>query len=208
MMLIGFLVFGAFGPLPISTPAQATNPSGSLTIGSPQVSGGINTWVAAPVSTNSFSISFSFGELSPANQNAVVVITIPITVNITSPYQILLGMNKPAISDANAVQYTDIGVGIQNLRRIGSSACAGVVQSPFSNNPSTSFTLNAATKRAVFVASLNNIGTSTVVIRGPALSSQGASFDLIFAAVPQFFTPGSFSFTITISLALGTSITC
>ena len=185
-------------------------PIGDLIIHpNPIITGSLGGSVGFTPLPNAFAATFSFGELSPLNQNLVVTIAITVTVHVSQNYQIRLSMGTPSIPDPNAVQLTDIGIGIQNLQLLGPGLCAGAIQAPYDNNPSTAMTINPTTFRATYPTTLSNVDLSSpVVIRGPSLPSQGASFQLVMVAAPQFFTPGNTNFTFTLALQAGSSFSC
>ncbi|MCI0486984.1 MAG: hypothetical protein L0229_10330 [Blastocatellia bacterium] len=189
---------------------QEDKPIGDIIIHpNPVISGSIGGSVSFVPVPNAFAVTFNFGELSPMNQNLVVTIAITVTVRVSRNYQIRLSMGTPSIPDPNAIQLTDIGIGIQNLQLLGPGLCAGAIQAPYDNNPATAMTINPTTFRATYPTTLSNVDTSSpIVIRGPSLPSQGASFQVIMVAAPQFFTPGSTSFTFTLALQAGSSFSC
>ncbi len=158
-------------------------------------------------------VTVDFGELSPVNSNQIVKVVIPIAMRSDSAYQMA--------GDPNAVQFSDIGFGIQNLRAFGVKATTcgrnSTIHSPFNNDPSSTFTINGATGRAQYLSSLANLGASTVVLNGPQLanpfggsgSSSGWAFDAILAVKPQYYTPGGFSgITLTFTISAGSAFAC
>ena len=166
-------------------------------------------------------VTVDFGELSPVNSNQIVKVVIPIAMRSDSPYQMAVSLTGSAGGDPAAVQFSDIGFGIQNLRAFGSKAttCGGnsIIASPFNNDPSSTFTINGASGRAQYSSSLANLGTSTVVLNGPQLtnafggsgSSSGWAFDAILAVKPQYYTPGVFSgITLTFTISAGPAFAC
>lgn len=166
-------------------------------------------------------VTVNFGELSPINSNTIVKVVIPIAMRSDSAYQMAVTRTGSVGIDPNAVQFTDIGFGIQNLRPYGSRATTcgvnSTIQSPFNNDPSSTFTINGATGRAQYLSSLANLGISTVVLNGPQLSEnfQGAgqddgwAFDAILAVKPQYYTPGGFGvITLTFTISSGPAFPC
>jgi hypothetical protein len=178
-------------------------------LGHPMIQGSIGGSAAPIPEPNAFAVSFNFGELSPLNQNLVVRIAVTVTIHTSQRYQIRLSMTPPTISDPNAVQLSDVGVGIQNLRLLGAGTCAGTIQSPWNNDPAAVMTINPATFRATYPTTLATIASSSpIVIRGPALPSAGAAFDLVMVCAPQYYTPGTVNFTFTLALQAGSAFTC
>ena len=166
-------------------------------------------------------VTVDFGELSPVNSNQIVKVVIPIAMRSDSAYKMVVTISGTQSGDVNAVQFSDIGFGIQNLRAFGFKAttCGGnsTIHSPFNNDPSSTFTINGATGRAQYLSSLANLGTSTVVLNGPQLanpfngsgSSSGWAFDAILAVKPQYFTPGGLSsITLTFTISAGSAFAC
>ncbi|HLG14243.1 MAG TPA: hypothetical protein VJH03_07035 [Blastocatellia bacterium] len=206
-------VFMAAGASPALTAAPGSSrasqrPEDDLEIGTPIITGSDARVMPGGSTPNAFAISFSFGELSPLNQNLTVRILIPITVRVSRNYEITLRATPANIPDPNAVQLSDVGVGLQNLRLLGPGACAGIITPTFNNDPSSAMTINPVTFRATYPQTLANIIPTTVVISGPRLPPQGAAFNLIFACAPQFYTPGTFSFVVTVTLRGGPPFTC
>lgn len=169
----------------------------------------------------SLAVTVNFGDLSPVNSNQIVKVVIPIAMRSDSAYQMAVTITGSGGGDPNAVQFSDIGFGIQNLRAFGSKAttCGGnsTIHGPFNNDPSSTFTINGATGRAQYLSSLANLGASTVVLNGPQLaspfggsgSSSGWAFDAILAVKPQYYTPGVFSgITLTFTISAGSAFAC
>ncbi|MEK6321333.1 MAG: hypothetical protein AABN33_06575 [Acidobacteriota bacterium] len=166
-------------------------------------------------------VTVNFGELSPINSNQIVKVVIPIALRSDSEYQMAVSRLGSVGIDPNSVQFSDIGIGIQNLRPYGNrAATCGVnstIQSPFNNDPSSTFTINGATGRAQYSSSLANLGISTVVLNGPQLSenfgasgqNDGWAFDAILAVKPQYYTPGVVGvITLTFTISSGSAFPC
>jgi hypothetical protein len=167
------------------------------------------------------SVTVNFGELSPVNANTIVEVVIPIAMRSDSAYTMAVTISGTQSGDVNAVRFSDIGFGIQNLRSFGNAAtiCGGnsIIASPFNNDPSSSFTINGATGRAQYSSSLANLGASTQVLNGPQLSTNfnssgsndGWAFDAILAVKPQYYTPGGLSsITLTFTISGGSAFSC
>ena len=190
--------------------------------GLPTISGSVGGSVSGSSTLlSNLVVTVDLGELSPVNSNQIVKVVIPIAMRSDSPYQMAVSLTGSAGGDPAAVQFSDIGFGIQNLRAFGSKAttCGGnsIIASPFNNDPSSTFTINGATGRAQYSSSLANLGTSTVVLNGPQLtnafggagSSSGWAFDAILAVKPQYYTPGVFSgITLTFTISAGPAFSC
>jgi len=190
--------------------------------GLPTITGSVGGSVSGNATLlSALSVTVNFGELSPINPNSIVTVVIPIALRSDSAYQVVVTCSGSAGVDPNSIQFSDIGFGIQNLRRYGNRAtdCGvnSIIANPFNNNPSSSLTINAATGRAQYPSSLANIGASTVVLNGPQLSEvfgaagqdDGWAFDAILAVKPQYYTPGvSSGITLTFTISSGPAFAC
>ncbi len=190
--------------------------------GLPTISGSVGGSVTGSATLLAvLSLSVNFGDLSPINANQIVNVVVPVAMRTDSAYKVVVTISGTQSSDANAVRFSDIGFGIQNLRPFGNrpTACGGdsIISSTFNNDPSASFTINSSTGRAQYPGSLSNLGTNTLVINGPQLSNNfggsgqndGWAFDAILAVKPQFFTPGTMSaVTLTFTISSGTTFAC
>lgn len=189
--------------------------------GTPTITGSLSGSVTGSSSVlNNLAVTINFGEVSPANTNSIVKVTIPIAVRSTNGYRVRATATSTTGANAQAVQRTDIGFGVRNMRSMGANAqvCTNnthTFASPFSNDPSTSVTINAA-GRATYPSTLNNIGTNTLILSGPRLSAtataarqtnNGYIFDAIVVITPQFFASGATSATITFTIS-AQSISC
>lgn len=167
------------------------------------------------------SVTVNFGELSPVNSNSIVKVVVPIAMRSDSAYQMRVTRTGSVGGDANSVQFSDIGFGIQNLRSFGNRATTcginSIIASTFNNDPSLSYTISGATGRAQYPSSLSNLGTNTLVVNGPQLSTNfggsgsndGWAFDAILAVKPQFFTPGTMNvITLTFTISSGSAFAC
>ena len=181
--------------------------------GAPSISGSLGGSVTgANDLTSDLQVTVNFGELSPANPNRVVVVVVPIAMRASGSYALNATVSGLSGGSANSLQLSDIGIGVQNLRSLGgkSSSCGvnSIITPAYNNNPSSAYSFGA-NGRAVFPSSLSTVGAGTALITGPQLSKNGAlkprsdngyAIDLILAVVPQFFTPGNFTVTITLQL--------
>ena len=155
-------------------------------------------------------VTIDFGELSPLNQSGQVKVVVPVAIRSTAPYQVTVSVSPSgALSgDANAVQLSDIGFGVRNLRSLGahSTTCGGnsTIVNPFNNDPAQSATINGSTARATYPSTVSTLGASSTVLFGPTLSiftnvadfrrdlDNGWVFDAIFTIAPQYYSSGSF----------------
>jgi hypothetical protein len=172
--------------------------------------------------TEALVVNVDFGEVSPVNTSNVVKVVVPISIRGTSSYQVSVSVTGNFDSNPQAVQRSDIGFGARNLRSLGAKArqCNDsnhVFRTPFTNDPSTSFTLNAS-GRTAYTGSLANVGTSTVILSGPELTKgnsvtkreadNGYVFDAILAIRPQFYASGNFTATLTFTISAGPNAPC
>lgn len=202
-----------------SVSAQALDISSG---GLPTITGAVNGSVTGSANvTNDLVVTVNFGEVSPLNTNAIVKVTVPIALRSNQPYQV--SVTASGISNANAqgLQASDVGFGIQNPRLLGGAGqtcnqSTHIIRSPFNNDPATSATV-AANGRVSYPSSLANITGSTIVLSGPELSKNNSSkrqqsdgwvFDVILTITPQFFNAGASSATLVFSIAPGPNVPC
>ncbi|MFL6331972.1 MAG: hypothetical protein ACJ754_01355 [Pyrinomonadaceae bacterium] len=190
--------------------------------GQPTITGALGGSVSGSSSVlNNLSVTINFGEVSPANSNSVVKVVVPVTVRSRQPYKVTVSITNSTNVDPRAIQLTDIGFGVNNMRVLGSKAqvcnsSGHVFYTPFNNDPSTSFTLNAS-GRVAYPSDLSDISGATTILSGPKLT-QGTSagrfdddgwvFDAIFVITPQYFAPGSASATLTFNISSGPNVPC
>ena len=191
--------------------------------GQPTITGGLGGSVTGSSNVlNNLSVTINFGEVSPANTNSIVKVVVPIAVRSSTRYQVAVTVNSFTTGVSTmAVNKTDIGFGAGNLRSMGANArvCTAsphIFPTPFNNDPATGVTINAA-GRATYTSTLNNISTSTVILRGPRLSddvspvrqtNNGYIFDAIFVITPQFYAQGATSALLTFTISQGPAAAC
>src|ERR1043166_3325181 len=86
------------------------------------------------------------------------------------------GLNN---ANADAVQASDVGFGLQNVRVLGGAGkictqSAHTIRAPFNNDPATSATVGT-NGRVTYTSSLGNLSGSTVILSGPQLSKNNSS---------------------------------
>jgi hypothetical protein len=211
-----FLIFLLFIGGLVSTRAQTFDISSG---GAPTITGNVGGSVTGSSSTtSSLSVSLNFGEISPSNTNNIVRVTVPIAIRSLDEYRVTATVTGATNVNIQALQRSDIGFGITNMRRTGVLArdCDNhTIAALFDNNPATSVTI-APTGRAAYPSSLNNIGTSTTILSGPQLSHVIAGrisfnawiFDANFVVTPQFYASGTMSATITFTISAGPTVPC
>lgn len=209
------IVFAGLG----IAPAQTLDISSG---GIPTITGALAGSVTGSSSVlNNLSVTVNFGEVSPANTNNIVKVVVPIAIRSSARYQVSVTYTGSMGVNAQAVQKTDIGFGVNNLRSMGANSrvctrSSHIFYTPFNNDPSSGVTVNAA-GRATYTSTLNNISGSTIILSGPRLSSNvspvrqtnnGYVFDAIFVVTPQFFASGASSVTLTFTIASGATAAC
>jgi hypothetical protein len=213
-ILFGLLLIGGLG----DAVAQTFDISSG---GTPTITGALGGSATGSSSvTTNLAVTINFGEVSPANTNSIVKVTVPIAIRSSAGYRVRVTATSSTGASTQAVQRTDIGFGVRNIRSMGARAqvcTTGVhtIASPFNNDPETSVTINAA-GRATYPSTLNNVGTDTLILSGPRLSANlspvrqtnnGYIFDAIFAITPQFFASGATTATLTFTISALT-VTC
>jgi hypothetical protein len=171
--------------------------------------------------TNDLVVTVNFGEVSPLNTNSIVKVIVPVALRSNQPYQVAVSVSGLNNANPQALQASDIGFGIQNIRLLGGAGkictqSTHVVQSPFNNDPATSATVGS-NGRVTYPSSLGNLFGSTIVLSGPILSknnsskrqqSDGYVFDAVFTVSPQFFAAGVSSATLIFSISPGPNVPC
>jgi hypothetical protein len=190
--------------------------------GQPTITGGLNATVTGTSdATQNLAVTINFGEVTPANSNRIVEVTVPIAIRSLQPYQVTATAVTAFDSDGRTVQATDIGFGVSNLRPLGIKAqqCTRSTHNftaLFNNNPSSSVFLNSS-GRAAYSSTIANIGSSTLLLSGPKLTQgtgftrtleDGWAFNAVFAITPQFYAAGSYSLTLTFAIAPGPNAQC
>lgn len=190
--------------------------------GLPTITGAVNGSVTGSANvTNDLVVTINFGEVSPANTNAIVKVVVPIALRSNQPYQVAVSMSGLSNPDAQALQASDIGFGVQNPRLLGGAGqtcnqSTHIIRSPFNNDPANTVTLGA-NGRVAYQSSLGSVTGSTIILSGPELSKNNSSkrqqsdgwvFDAVFTLTPQFFAPGVSSTTLIFSISPGPNVPC
>ena len=191
--------------------------------GAPTITGASGGSVTGSASVlNDLVVTINFGEISPANANALVKVIVPIAVRSNAAYHVSVSLAGLGNANPQALQASDIGFGAGNMRALGarSRVCNNsnhIFYPPFNNDPASTVTI-AANGRAKYQSSLSNIAGSTTILSGPPLSTNfgngnrrtdnGYAFDAIFAITPQFFAAGASSATLTFTIAAGPNVPC
>jgi len=190
--------------------------------GQPTITGAVNGSVTGSASVlNDLVVTVDFGEVSPLNTNTIVKVVVPIALRSNQPYQVSVSVSGLNNGNVQALQASDIGFGLQNIRKLGGAGqdctqSTHIIRSPFANDPA----LNAAiggNGRVTYASSLANISGSTIILSGPVLSknnsikrqqSDGYVFDAVFTLTPQFFSAGVSSATLVFSISSGPNVPC
>jgi hypothetical protein len=188
--------------------------------GTPTITGAVNGSVTGSSSlTSDLVVTVNFGEVSPLNTNNIVKVTVPIGIRSNQPYMVSVTYTGSININAQAIQKSDIGFGVNNMRAMGSNsrvyANPHTFYSPFNNDPSTGVTTDV-NGRAKYTSSLNNVSALTTILSGPRLSNgnnnrqgnDGYIFDAIFVITPQFYATGTTTATLTFSIAAGPNVSC
>ncbi|HYP27490.1 MAG TPA: hypothetical protein VE262_12300 [Blastocatellia bacterium] len=165
-------------------------------------------------------LTINFGDVGPSNANNFVTAVVPLRLRSNVSYT--LRMSAAAMTygsgtpDASSVTLADIGFGVTSaVRDSGSGVASGTdtIAATASGDPTSAArgSVNATTGRYTYVtgASLANYTTSTTIVSGPrimnAMVPTGNTSGLVilttFAIKPQFFTPGSFSTSVTFTVS-------
>jgi len=214
-LLTALILLAAFQ----TTSAQALDISSG---GQPTITGAVGGSVTGSASvTNDLAVTINFGEVSPLNTNSIVKVVVPIALRSNQPYQVAVSMSGLNNANTEAVQASDVGFGLQNVRVLGGAGkictqSTHIIRSPFNNDPAISATVGT-NGRMAYTSSLSNLSGSTVILSGPQLSknnsanrqqSDGYVFDAIFTLTPQFFASGISSATLIFTISAGPNAPC
>jgi hypothetical protein len=190
--------------------------------GQPTITGAVNGSVTGSASVlNDLIVTVNFGEVSPLNTNSIVKVVVPIALRSNQPYQVSVAVSGLNNGNVQALQASDIGFGLQNMRKLGGAGqdcnqSTHIIRSPFGNDPALNASV-ASNGRVTYLSSLANISGSTIILSGPELSknnsskrqqSDGYVFDAIFALTPQFFADGVSSATLIFTISPGPNVPC
>src|SRR6185369_6457660 len=97
-----------------TTSAQALDISSG---GQPTITGAVSGSVTGSSSvTTDLVVTINFGEVSPLNTNSIVKVVVPIALRSNQPYQVAVSMSGLSNANTQALQASDIGFGVQNIR--------------------------------------------------------------------------------------------
>lgn len=212
--------------LAIAAGTASAQSTGSVTInGSVAKSASIRWWsftalntetgTNAPNTQNSpLLFTLSVGDVSPANLNNYAGGKVKVVLRTNAAYALSAQVTASSGFGAASgdLRLSDVGFGLANLANsgglvFGDPATDSVIAGSFGNDPS------AAAKNAdgvpTFATSLNNVSSgATQVLSGPRISkggsvsspNNGLLVDTIYAIGPQYFTPTTFSATVTYTI--------
>src|ERR1043165_3531020 len=184
-----------------NTSAQALDISSG---GQPTITGAVSGSVTGSSDVrNDLVVTINFGEVSPLNTNSIVKVVVPIALRSNQPYQVSVSVSGLNNGNVQALQASDIGFGLQNIRKLGGAGqdctqSTHVIRSPFANDPALNATIGGS-GRVTHPSPLANMSGSTITLSGPVLSKNNSIkrkesgsylFAAIFALTPQFFAAG------------------
>jgi len=190
--------------------------------GLPTITGAVGGSVTgSALVTDDLIVTINFGEVSPLNTNSIVKVTVPIALRSNQPYQVSVSVSGLNNGNAQALQASDIGLGLQNIRKLGGAGqdcnqSTHIIRSPFNNDPALNASVGGS-GRVTYPSSLANLSGATIILTGPVLSknnsikrqqSDGYVFDAIFTLTPQFFAAGVSSVTLIFTIAPGPNVPC
>ncbi len=165
-------------------------------------------------------LTIDFGEVGPSNANSFVTAAVPLRLRSNVSYT--LKMNAAAMTygsgtpDANSVTLADIGFGVLSTARdSGGGVATGTdtTAATASGDPTSGSkgAVNSTSGRYVYNTgySLGDYTSSTTILSGPRImnamvptaNTNGLVVNTTFAIKPQFFTPGSFSTSVTFTIS-------
>lgn len=169
---------------------------------------------------NPTTLTIDFGEVGPSNTASFVTATVPLRLRSNVSYTLKTSAAAmtygSGIPDASSVTLADIGFGLSTATRDSGGGVAGgsdTIAALASGDPTlgANGSVDAVTGRYVYNAnhSLANYTTSTTVLTGPRImdamvpggNTNGLVVTTIMSIKPQFFTPGSFSTSVTFTIS-------
>jgi hypothetical protein len=160
-------------------------------------------------------VTINLGDVSPANTNAFVRATVPLRLRSNVPFRLSVTTAGFTNSDPLALQPADVGFGIANLRRsdpgVNNGTGLDTILNGAGGDPSLDPDANTGTPRWEYAAgkSLADFATKRDVLSGARIMNvvsalaqpSGLLVDTFFVVRPQFFTPGTFTTTVTYTIA-------
>jgi hypothetical protein len=165
-------------------------------------------------------MTIDFGEVGPSNAASFVTATVPLRLRGNESYTLkasaaamTYGSGTP---DTSSVTLADIGFGVTSATRdSGGGVATGTdtIAASASGDPTAggNGSVNGASGRYVYNTghSLGDYTSSTTILTGPRImnamvpagNTNGLVVTTVFAIKPQFFTPGSFSTSVTFTIS-------
>src|SRR5215213_6752757 len=109
--------------------------------GQPTITGAVNGSVTGNANVQSdLVVTINFGEVSPLNTNSIVKVVVPIALRSNQSYQVAVSVTGLTNGNAQALQASDVGLGLQNIRVLGGAGkictqSTHIIRSPFDNDP-------------------------------------------------------------------------
>jgi hypothetical protein len=163
-------------------------------------------------------LTINFGEVGPTNTNSFVYASVPLRLRSNMAYALSMtaaAMSYGGSSDAESVTLADIGFGVTSATRdSGGGVASGTdtVAANASGDPTggSRGSVNGTSGRYEYVtgAALDDYTTAATLVSGPRImnamvptgNTNGLVVNTMFSIKPQFFTPGSFSTTVTFTI--------
>ena len=165
-------------------------------------------------------LTIDFGEVGPSNANSFVTATVPLRLRSNVSYTLKMGASAMTYGsgtpDASSVTLADIGFGVLSTARdSGGGVASGTdtIAATASGDPTSGSkgAVSATTGRYVYNTgfSLGDYTSSTTILSGPRImnamvptaNTNGLVVNTTFTIKPQFFTPGSFSTSVTFTIS-------
>jgi len=165
-------------------------------------------------------MTIDFGEVGPSNSASFVTATVPLRLRGNVSYTLkasaaamTYGSGTP---DTSSVTLPDIGFGVTSATRdSGGGVASGTdtIAASASGDPTAggNGSISGTTGRYVYNTghSLGDYTTSTTILTGPRImnamvpsgNTNGLVVTTVFSVKPQFFTPGSFSTSVTFTIS-------
>jgi hypothetical protein len=193
---------------------------GAATLANNSGGGITNNKVKGDKLDNPTTLTIDFGEVGPTNTNSFVTATVPLRLRSNVSYTLKMAASAMVYGsgtpDSESVTLKDIGFGVTaSARDSGGGVATGTdtVAANANGDPTggSRGTTNATSGRYEYVvgASLNDYTTASTIVSGPRImnamvptgNSNGLVVTTRFSVKPQFFTPNSFSTSVTFTIS-------
>jgi hypothetical protein len=157
-------------------------------------------------------LTINLGELGAGNPSSFVKATVPLRLRSNASYSLTMGATQLPTGDPNALLSSDIGFGLANISRADTNVLAGVdtPATGVSGDPTLDADAVPGTDRWDYSANkrLSDYSTAKSILSGarvmkpvPISLLDGLVFNTFFCVKPQFFTPATFSSTVTFTIS-------